>query len=85
MSELLMVLLVILLLLVANGLFVAAEFSIVSVPRATVEHRASTGNRLARRVRGASSTTRDGGIGTSPQRRLASRSPASVSGCLAST
>jgi CBS domain containing-hemolysin-like protein len=50
MSDLLMVLLVILLLLVANGLFVAAEFSIVSVPRATVEHRASTGNRLARRV-----------------------------------
>ena len=40
----------ILLLLVANGLFVAAEFSIVSVPRTTVEHLASQGNRLARRV-----------------------------------
>ena len=40
----------ILLLLLANGLFVAAEFSIVGVPRTSVEHLAAVGNRLARRV-----------------------------------
>jgi len=40
----------ILLFLLANGLFVAAEFSIVGAPRATLEHQASLGNALARRV-----------------------------------
>ena len=50
MSDAVIVLGVILLLLAANGLFVAAEFAIVSVPRSTVEHRSSMGNRLARRV-----------------------------------
>ena len=40
----------ILLFLVANGLFVAAEFSIVGAPRASLEHLASLGNPLARRV-----------------------------------
>ena len=37
-------------LLVANALFVAAEFSIVSVPRASLEHLANRGHRAARRV-----------------------------------
>ena len=40
----------ILTLLVVNGLFVAAEFSIVGVPRANVEHLASLGSSRARRV-----------------------------------
>ena len=41
---------IILLLVLANGLFVAAEFAIVGVPRSSVEHRASQGSRLAQRV-----------------------------------
>jgi len=41
---------VILALLLANALFVAAEFSIVGVPRASIERVASHGNTLARRV-----------------------------------
>jgi CBS domain containing-hemolysin-like protein len=38
-------------LLVLNALFVAAEFAIVSVPRASIERRAQQGNRIARVVR----------------------------------
>lgn len=41
---------VILLLVVANALFVAAEFAIVSVPRVAVERRAAGGDRIARVV-----------------------------------
>ena len=39
-----------LLLLLTNALFVAAEFSIVSAPRASLEHLALRGHRSARRV-----------------------------------
>jgi len=41
---------VIVVLLLANALFVAAEFAIVGVPRTSVERLASHGNTLARRV-----------------------------------
>lgn len=50
MSEVAVVLGVITLLVLANGLFVAAEFAIVGVSRASVEHLASEGSRLAQAV-----------------------------------
>ena len=50
MSAALFTLAVIFALLFANALFVAGEFAIVGVPRASIERLASLGNTLARRV-----------------------------------
>ena len=50
MIDILILAAVILLLVLANGLFVAAEFAIVGAPRASIEHQAASGSRLARRV-----------------------------------
>jgi magnesium and cobalt exporter, CNNM family len=50
MSAVLFTLALILLFVVANGVFVAAEFAIVGAPRASLEHLAERGNRRARRV-----------------------------------
>ena len=50
MIEVLIVLAIIALLVLVNGLFVAAEFAIVGAPRASITARAEKGDRAARRV-----------------------------------
>lgn len=51
--------LVIALLVIANGLFVAAEFAIIGSPRTTIESLAKGGNRLAKLVERVQSDTRE--------------------------
>ncbi|HEX8363620.1 MAG TPA: hemolysin family protein [Longimicrobium sp.] len=52
MGELLLTAVVVLVLVLTNGLFVAAEFAIVGVPRVAIERRAAAGDRVARTVLG---------------------------------
>src|SRR5678809_1585629 len=49
-TDVLLAFVIILLLVLANGLFVAAEFAIVGATRASIDHQAAQGNRLAQRV-----------------------------------
>lgn len=46
-------------LLVVNALFVAAEFAVIGVSRTAIDHRASQGDRLARRVLALLTSARD--------------------------
>jgi CBS domain containing-hemolysin-like protein len=50
MTEIIVPLVIILALVLANGLFVAAEFAIVGAPRSSIDHQAAQGSRLAQRV-----------------------------------
>ncbi|MBX3132616.1 MAG: HlyC/CorC family transporter [Gemmatimonadaceae bacterium] len=51
--------LIVAVLVLANGLFVAAEFAIVGAPRATIDRLANAGNRAARLVRRIVSSTQE--------------------------
>jgi CBS domain containing-hemolysin-like protein len=50
MIDIILPLVIIVVLLLLNGLFVAAEFAIVGAPRTSIEHQASKGSALAKRV-----------------------------------
>jgi CBS domain containing-hemolysin-like protein len=50
MIDIVLPLVIIVVLLLLNGLFVAAEFAIVGAPRTSIEHQASKGSVLAKRV-----------------------------------